>query len=195
VFAQDRAEPQGCPYKTWRSKAVDEEKEKKLASLFGDMVDGNPPAGFQDAELLEAMEAAAIISGALGDTPELNPVFSDTLRARLVRETRKKAAPARAARSSTPKRVWYQLAAATFFLFFVPTLFVLRDVHYKYKLDLIEKYDKMYVPFSQQLAKNDYLGNSLKPFGGSHAAEKRKMAFDLHKTGEDAYFFKSYRLK
>jgi hypothetical protein len=195
--------PRSC--KIMEKPAMDEEKEKQLAARLGDIIDGKPRSGDkcgpENADLLDAAEAAAAISGTLGEGPEQNPVFSDTLRARLVRETRKKAAPAasparRRARSSAQKRVWVQFAvAASFFLFFLPTLFVLRDFHYRYRMELLEKYDKMYVPFSQQLSRENYLEKSLKPFGGNSATRTRRMAFDLHKTREDAYFFKNYALK
>jgi hypothetical protein len=182
---------------------VEEEKEKQLSTRLGDFVDGKPLGEIEDPELNEAAEAAAAILGVFGETHDLNPVFSDTLRARLVRETRMKAqtapanAPAAGRRINAPRaRRWYSYAAAAvIFLFFLPSLFVARDINNRYKQYLVKKYDKMYVPYSRQLSKNDYLGKNLKPFSESNSFKASKMNFKLHKAREDEYFFKNYRLK
>ncbi|MFA6447977.1 MAG: hypothetical protein WCX65_00775 [bacterium] len=177
---------------------MDEEKEKQLAARLGEIIDGKPLNEAENPELNEAADTAAAILSAFGEAPELNPAFSETLRARLVRETQKRAFSAPASKQrrfpAPPSRRWYSFAAAAvFFLFFLPTLFIARDINNRYKLHLVEKYDKMYVPYSKQLSKNDYLGKNLRPFSEKDFLKTTTMGFNPKKNRGDSFFINTYR--
>jgi hypothetical protein len=140
-----------------------EEKEKKLAAQLGEFVDDRAglTAG-DDPELLDAADAVAAIRGALGDAPDVNSAFSETLRTRLVREVRKTTA----AKKPFYRRLkWMQYTiAASFFIFFLPTFWAIWEFQHRNKVELIEKYDKIYVPYTAQLNRKDYLKRRIAPF-------------------------------
>jgi hypothetical protein len=94
------------------------------------------------------------------------------------------------------RRKWFQYAvAASFFIFFLPTLFLLRDIQVKYKVAMVEKYDKMYVPYTKQLDKKDYLVKKLAPFGGTRQLLREKRMSSELKESRAEDFFSKYRPK
>lgn len=163
---------------------MDEEREKQLARRFGELMDGARPGPVEEPELSEAMATAEMILAAHGEGPELNPVFDATLRARLVRETKRRRI---AHRDSIRRYYALRLAAAAVILFFAPVFLVLRDFQYKNKVELVEKYDRMYVPFSQQLTQADYLGRKLAPFSGKKTYEQRRISAGIYRARAALY--------
>ncbi len=183
------------------------DKEKNNAERLSELAGGSIPAGNEPPEVLDAADALFAIRGATGDSPELNPAFSDTLRARLVREVEKKSAatvektaeksaPVRTRSSGMSRRKWIQYAvAACFFIFFLPTVFLMRDIQVRYKMAMVAKYDKMYVPYSKQLDKRHYLEKKLEPFGGERqVGSVTTDTFEVRESRADDFFSK-YRNK
>lgn len=165
-----------------------EEKEKQLASRLGEYVDGRKLETDEDPELLAEAGAVLSIRGALGDTPELDPLFSDTLRARLVRETRKRAA---AQKPFYRRAKWMQFAvAAAFFIFFLPVLWTIRELAEKNKMALIEKYDKMYVPYTARPNKEAYLKNHARPFSDRRMEKSLEMSRKWRRKRAEEYLDK-----
>lgn len=180
-----------------------EEKEKNNAERLSELAGGSIPAGNEAPEVLDAADALFAIRGAAGDSPELDPVFSDTLRSRLVREVAKKSAaaveqtteksvPVRVRSKGMSRRKWMQYAvAACFFIFFLPTVFLMRDIQVRYKMAMVAKYDRMYVPYSKQLDKRRYLEKKLEPFGGERqTGTAGRNSFDLKESRADDFFSK-----
>ncbi len=145
----------------------EEEREKEQARQLAAFLDGEMDfAEFEDTdgEFLSAIETAGAISSLFSPKSPLNEAFSQTLRAKLVRETGKKYTSIKP--SARRSRILQYAIAASFFFFFVPAFWAVRDIQEKNKIALIEKYDKMYVPISRQLEESDYLKKHLEPFSG-----------------------------
>jgi len=129
-----------------------DDKEKKMAAMLGDWMDGagkiGPEAG---SELAEAAETALLIDAALGGGPELNPVFADTLRARIVKSSAPRHST-RARRASNSIWLRYAVAAVLFFSIAPTGIWTFMDRQEKLKMELVEKYDSMYVPYKVRVA-------------------------------------------
>ncbi len=166
---------------------MDEEREKQLASRLGELMDGRPGPD-APPEVAEAMDTAEMILAERCGGPELNPVFDATLRARLVREAGRR----KRSHGVSFRRYSLHLAAAAIILFFAPVFLVLRDFQYKNKLELVEKYDRMYVPFTRQLSQADYLGRKLTPFSAKKQYEQRKITMGIYRA-RAALYMKNYR--
>ncbi|HOC91770.1 MAG TPA: hypothetical protein PKH33_05330 [bacterium] len=129
-----------------------DEQEKQMAAMLGDWMDGAGTVGPGAAsELAEAAETALLIDVALGGGPELNPAFSDTLRARIVRSSsRPRSLPSR--RASRSIWVRYAVAAVLFFSIAPTGIWTFMDRQEKLKMELVEKYDSMYMPYKNRVA-------------------------------------------
>jgi hypothetical protein len=163
---------------------MDEEKEKQLARQLGDYLDGAISADALDDELLPDVEAAFALLSVSGGVPELKPEFDEALRARLVRDVRRRAAGGGAKTKKTMpfwKPRWMQAAmAAAVFILLVPTVFLVRERQYQHKLELVAKYDKMYTPFTvrmKQNPENDYWQPFSETYSNKVRAMTRKAAF------------------
>ena len=118
---------------------------------------------------------------------ELDVKILDLLnqRARLARETRKRAVRQRGFRR--PR--WLQVAAAAIFIFIIPALWALKDVQEKNKLELLEKYDKMhYVPYSKQDRQGLYLEKHLAPFSEKHSQQIRDLSVKKREQRAGSYY-------
>ncbi|HPI75139.1 MAG TPA: hypothetical protein PLK80_00265 [bacterium] len=129
-----------------------DEQEKQMAVMLGDWMDGAGTVGPGAAsELAEAAETALLIDAALGGGPELNPAFSDTLRARIIRgSSRPRSLPSR--RASRSIWVRYAVAAVLFFSIAPTGIWTFMDRQEKLKMELVEKYDSMYMPYKNRVA-------------------------------------------
>ena len=186
---------------------MDENREKELARMLGDYLDGDTGAGSEfdaDPELENAIDTAHAISGAMDEGPEINPAFDETLRARLAREAGGNApgeagvsapgslpsedtAPVAPARPVRPRR-WMQLAVAAVLLaLIVPASLLVVDISSDArKMKLVEKYDRMYVPYTQK-AGSEERGFRVVPFSDSHREQVKRMRVDtlINRTGTD----------
>jgi len=153
-----------------------DEKEKQLAARLAGFTDGAALGSGGDAELFAAAGAVLAIRAALDDAPSVRPEFSETLRKRLARETHRLAATKK---PSYRRLKWMQYAvAASFFFLFLPTMWAVWESQHRYKMIQVEKYDKMYVPFSAQLDKKNYLARRTVPFSDRHAGKRAIMTGD-----------------
>jgi len=177
---------------------MDEKREKELAKRLGDHLDGLAVDEMDDPELAESIEMAYAISGALGEGPDLKPEFDTLLRARLVREAGRAepagagaAVPAaRPAAAPRRTRIWAAVAAALLVL--VVSVAVVRDMRIEaHKMKLVEKYDKMYVPYSER-ADIGERGYRVEPFSDAHREEINRIRREtlINKTGD---YYRNYR--
>ncbi|HOO55194.1 MAG TPA: hypothetical protein PLN69_00090 [bacterium] len=166
---------------------MDEEKEKQSASSLGEYLEGRPAPEKTTPELEDALESAELIRGAFGGGPELNSVFSETLRARLVREAEIKQ---KRSRRSPLSMKWMQYAAAVVFIIIIPAVWAVRDSNERNRMALLEKYDKMYVPFSEKTDRVDYLAKHLTPFDKTTVNQTVTLQHEWRKKRAESYYKK-----
>lgn len=167
-----------------------EEREQRqaleLAMLLGAESDGFDT---EDVEVSGAADAAMAVLGAFGNVPDLKPEFDSTLRARLVRQASKKSRPA-----SVTMSKWKGMAvAAALMVLFVPTVMMMREkLAMESKVEALEKYDKMYVPYSERLRRGETQKYRIAAFSQSHRNRVRDMALETARR-RTAEYFESYR--
>ncbi len=170
---------------------MEEFDEKELATRFAAALDKALAASGTDPRDLppdaaDALETALFIGAATGGAQAgLPEPFDSTLRARLSRA----ATPPRRRPFFISQRAQMAVAAAIFIIM-IPSLYLVRDVQERGKLQLVEKYDKMYVPFSQTERAAGYLEKQLRPFDQDHAASMQDMLIETRGAGSD--FFTRY---
>lgn len=152
---------------------MQEEKEKKQAQELARALDAPGVAEPRDEEAAVALDTAMAVKGVFGNVPDIKPEFDQMLRARLVREARK-----RKSVSSTQNKKWMQLAvAAVLMIVLVPTVMMMRDkIDPDVKLNQLEKYDKMYVPYSEMLKRGEVEAYRPQPFSQGHRERVRRMS-------------------
>lgn len=165
---------------------MEEEKEKQLAKQLGDCLDGAPASG-PVSELDAELETAHLLLGALGGLPELKPEFDATLRARLVREARKRKAGSAA--TAFQRRKWVQAAVAALFVaILTPSLWLFREKAIDpAKLEKVIKYDKMYVPFSETMSERNY-GGRVELFSDEYGEKVREMSRSAARRRTASYY-------
>lgn len=168
---------------------MQEEKEKKQAEELARALEGGGGDAL-DAETAAALDDAMAVLGAFGNVPDIKPEFDQMLRARLVREAGRKKKPAAA-----PFRKWMHIAvAAAFMVVLVPTIMMMRErLEPSAKLDQLEKYDKMYVPYSEQLKRGEVESYRAEPFSAGHRERVRRMTSDIARRRASSYM--NYRIE
>ncbi len=178
---------------------MEEEKEKQLAKLLGDYLDGADVDPGADAEILLAAETARVVMSAADTCPRLKQEFSGTLRARLVREAEKAhgvkvaptALPAQPLHVRRRRRLRAAIAAA-FFVFIVPTLWMVREQTDRNIAAQLEKYDKMYIPFTERMKSEPGYGYRESLFSENYNRKVRRMQFNSVRT-EPGTYYRNYR--
>lgn len=132
---------------------MDENREKELARMLGDILDGT--AGVENAadepDVLDNLATAGALRRGFGGDRALSADFDARLRARLIAETGSRHKPMPAWR-----RPWVRatLAAAMLFIFLTPSWFYMQKRGDRAKsntlttqqVEKLENYDKMYEP-------------------------------------------------
>lgn len=168
-----------------------DEKEKQMAAMLGDWMDGagtiGPEAGSQ---LAEAAETALLIDAALGGGPELNPVFSDTLRARIIKNS---ARPRALSSRRASRSVWvrYAVAAVLFFSIAPTGIWTFMDRQEKLKMELVEKYDSMYVPYKVRVAEGTGETDTMQALSSRRLQATEDIARQWNSRRAERFFFNS----
>jgi len=155
---------------------LDEREEKKLSEELAGIIDGKADAARADKDVLDALEAANLLSFGFGDEPPLNAAFDAELRKRLVSETEKRRRTARVI--PFYRRQWAKLAlvAALMLLVIAPSWNYMRQMElrasYRIKMQRLQKYDKMYTSRLERLRKDPDAYTKRRPMLNSRREER-----------------------